>query len=82
MDNLYDYEIKKLMDLIREIFENSANVNDFMVENIGSEFSIRVINKTGDVVFGMRGCYKNLVYICKLILNNQKTNGGKLYEKQ
>lgn len=82
MDNLYDYEIENLMVLTKKMFENSANVNDFRVENIGSEFNIRIVNKTGEVVFGMRGYYKNLVHVCKLILNEQKTNGGKLYEQQ
>lgn len=76
------YKLEHIQDLTREIFENSINVSRFSVKNVGLKIIIRIYNSNNMVVFGMQGNYNNLVKVCRLILNEQKINGGKLYEQQ
>ena len=75
-------ELERIQDLTREIFENSINVSHFSVKNVGLKIIVRIYNDNNQVVFGMQGNYNNLLYVCKLILKEQETNGGKIYEQQ
>lgn len=77
-----EQKLERIQDLTREIFENSINVSRFSVKNVGLKIIIRMYNNNNQVVFGMQGNYNNLVKVCRLILNEQKINGGKLYEQQ
>lgn len=76
------YELERIQDLTREIFENSINVSHFSVKNVGLKIIVRIYNNNNQVVFGMQGNYNNLLHVCKLILKEQETNGGKIYEQQ
>lgn len=68
--------------LTRKIFENSGNVAKYSVNRIGRKYIIKIYNSKRKVVFGMEGDCNNILFICKLILKEQETNGGKLYEQQ
>ena len=75
-------KLENIEDLTRKIFENSINVSRYSVKNVGLKIIIRIYNEHNMVVFGMQGNYNNLCHVCKLILNEQKINGGKIYEQQ
>lgn len=77
-----EQKFENIKDLTKKIFDNSINVSSFTVRQIGLKFVIRIYNSKKMIVFGMEGNYKNVSHICKLILNEQKINGGKLYEQQ
>lgn len=77
-----DYEFEKIKDLTRTIFRKSANVSHFTVKNVGTNFIIKIFNKKGGVTFGMQGTYDNVKKVCLLIIEEQKVNGGKLYEQR
>lgn len=75
-------KLEHIQDLTKVIFDNSVNVARYSVKNVGLKIIIRIYNSNNMVVFGMEGNYNNLVKVCRLILEEQKINGGKLYEQQ
>lgn len=77
-----DYAFEKIVDLAREIFEKSANVSKYTVHKIGAKYIVKIYDNKGTIAFGMKGNYNNVKHVCKLILKEQETNGGKLYELQ
>lgn len=77
-----DYEFEKIVDLTREIFEKSTNVSKYTVRKIGAKYIVKILNSKKKIVFGMQGNYNNVKHVAKLIIEEQKSNGGKLYEQQ
>lgn len=75
-------KLEHIQDLTKAIFDNSVNVARYSVKNVGLKIIIRIYNSNNMVVFGMQRNYNNLVKVCRLILEEQKFNGGKLYEQQ
>lgn len=75
-------KLEHIQDLTREIFEKSVNVSRFSVKNVGLKIIVRIYNDNNQVVFGMQGNYKNIVTVCRLILEKQIKDRGGLYEQQ
>lgn len=75
-----EQKFQKIKDLTKSIFDNSINVSSYSVRQVGLKFVIRIYNRKKMIVFGMEGNYNNVLHVCRLILKEQKVNGGKLYE--
>lgn len=75
-------KLEHIQNLTKAIFDNSVNVARYSVKNVGLKIIVRIYNNNNQVVFGMQGNYNNLSKVCRLIIEEQKINGGKLYEQQ
>lgn len=75
-------KLKKIENLTRKIFNKLINVSRYCVTNEGLKIIVRIYNTNNLVVIEMQGDYNNLAHVCKLILEEQNTKGGKTYEQQ
>lgn len=75
-------KLEHIENLTKAIFENSVNVARYSVKNVGLKIIVRIYNKNNMVVFGMQGNYKNIVTVCRLILEKQIKDRGGLYEQR